>query len=115
MRKLVPALFAAGVLVSSAARAAELRPMEASSIVLGDVSGVAYYTVESDGYRVVTTLASGENATPVRFVATLLPGQKTVVSVPRDQGLSAVSVEISRTGERVIVTKGRSLAEAATE
>ena len=115
MQKLVPALFAAGVLVSSAAQAAELRPMEASSIALGDVSGVAYYTAENDGYRVVTTLAPGESTTPVRFITTLLPGQKAILSVPREPGLSAVSVEISRTGDRVIMTKGRNLADAAAE
>ena len=115
MQKFVPALFAAGVLVSSAAHAAELRPMEASSVVLGDVSGVAYYTAENDGYRVVTTLASGESATPVRFIATLLPGQKTVVSVPREPGVSAVSVEISRSGDRVTVTRGRNLADTTAE
>ena len=115
MQKFVPALFAAGVLVSSAAHAAELRPMQASGIMLGNVSGVAYYTAENDGYRVVTTLASGESATPVRFITTLRPGQKTVLSVPREPGLSPISVEISRTGDRVTVAKGRNLADAAAE
>ena len=63
MQKFVPALFAAGVLVSRAAQAAELRPMEASSIVLGDVSGVAYYTAENDGYRmgIVNLIGSGRD------------------------------------------------------
>ncbi len=115
MQKFVPALFAAGALVSSAAHAAELRPMEASSIALGDVSGVAYYTAENDGYRVATTLASGESATPIRFITSLLPGQKAILSVPREPGLSPISVEISRTGDRVTVTKGRNLANAIAE
>ena len=115
MQKFVPALFAAGVLASSAAHAAELRPMEASSVMLGDMSGVAYYTAENDGYRVVTTLASGESATPVRFITTLLPGQKAILSVPREPGLSPISVEISRSGDRVTVTRGRNLADAAAK
>ena len=33
------------------------------------MSGVAYYTVERDGFRVVTTLAQGETGTPVRMVS----------------------------------------------
>ena len=50
----------------AAAHANGLRPIEAQSINLGDMSGVAYYTVEPDGFRVVTTLAQGEAGTPIR-------------------------------------------------
>ena len=89
--------------------------MQASSIELGGVSGVAYYTNEKDGYRVVATLAADENAMPVRFAATLLPGQKTVLSVPREQGLDPIWVEISRIGSRVVISKGKGLAQAATD
>ncbi len=35
--------------------------------------GTAYYTVEKDSYQVVATVASGDKATPVRFITTLLP------------------------------------------
>jgi hypothetical protein len=35
------------------------------------VSGVAYYTVEPDGFHVVTTLAQDEAGTPIRFVTAL--------------------------------------------
>ena len=43
----------------------------------GDVSGVAYYTIERDGFRVVATLAKkGEDAVPVRVVAMLAPGHE---------------------------------------
>ena len=59
----------------AAAQANGLRPIEGRSINLGDVSGVAYYTVEPDGFRVVTTLAQGEAGTPIRFVSVLAPGQ----------------------------------------
>jgi hypothetical protein len=47
------------------ARAEELKPLQGQVIDLGDVSGVAYYTVERDGFRVVATLAKkGEDACP---------------------------------------------------
>src|ERR1700738_4597527 len=76
-----------------------LRPIEAKSIDLGDVSGVAYYTVERDGFHVVTTLAQGEAGTPIRVVSVLAPGQHVVLSTTsRTSGL-----EISRQGDRVLV------------
>ena len=106
---------AAGLMIAGMAQASELAPMAGKSIELENISGVAYYTVEADGYRVVATVASSEDATPVRFTTTLAAGQKTVISVPRALGLSAVSVEISRVGDRVIVTKGETVADAKTK
>ena len=46
-------LFAAALTLASSggAYAGSLRPIQAQSIQLGDVSGVAYYTVERDGFR----------------------------------------------------------------
>src|ERR1700726_3565383 len=76
-----------------------LRPIEAKSIDLGDVSGVAYYTVERDGFHVVTTLAQGEAGTPIRVVSVLAPGQRVVLSTPAP----ASGIEISREGDRVLV------------
>jgi hypothetical protein len=84
-----------------AARANGLRPIEGQSINLGDVSGVAYYTVEPDGFRVVTTLAQGEAGTPIRFVTVLAPGQRVVVSTP----YQVPSLEISRKGDELLVRK----------
>jgi hypothetical protein len=40
------------------ARAAELRPMQRMSLQLGELHGIAYYTVEEAGYSVVATLAA---------------------------------------------------------
>ncbi|MGY3484294.1 hypothetical protein ACVW1C_002177 [Bradyrhizobium sp. USDA 4011] len=88
-----------------AAQARGLRPIEAQSIHLGDVSGVAYYTVEPDGYRVVTTLAQGEAGTPVRFVSVLAPGQRALLSTPNHAG----ALEISRSGDSVTVRKSGAL------
>jgi len=84
--------------------AESLRPIQAKSIDLGDVSGVAYYTVERDGFHVVTTLAQGEAGTPVRVVSVLAPGQHVVLSTAsRTSGL-----EISRQGDRVLVRNASS-------
>ena len=87
----------------SAAHAGDLKPIQGRSINLGNLSGVAYYTVENDGFHVVTTLAQGEAGTPVRFEATLAPGQRVVLSTPRELGRPADKVEISRHNDRVLV------------
>lgn len=90
------------VLASLAAAHAEgLRPIQAKSIDLGDVSGVAYYTVERDGFHVVTTLAQGEAGTPIRVVSVLAPGQHVVLSTANRAG----GLEISRRGDSVLVRK----------
>jgi hypothetical protein len=96
-------LFAAAFALASlgAAHAEGLRPIEAASIDLGEVSGVAYYTVERDGFHVVTTLAQGEAGTPIRVVSVLEPGQSVVLSTPHQAG----AVEISRQGDSVLVRK----------
>jgi hypothetical protein len=86
-----------------AAHANGLPPIEGRSIDLGDVSGVAYYTVEPDGFRVVTTLAQGEAGTPIRFVSVLAPGQRVVLSTPHQAG----AVEISRNGDNLLVRKAK--------
>jgi hypothetical protein len=83
------------------AHANGLRPIEGQSVNLGDVSGVAYYTVQPDGFRVVTTLAQGEAGTPIRFVSVLAPGQRVVLSTPQQAGV----LEIIRNGDRLVVRK----------
>ena len=96
-------LFAAALTLASlgTVHANGLRPIEAKSIDLGEVSGVAYYTVEPDGFHVVTTLAQGEAGTPVRIVSVLAPGQRLVLSTPQQ----ANALEISRTGDSVFVRR----------
>jgi len=84
------------------ARAAELPPMQGMSLQLGELHGVAYYTVEETGYSVVATLA-GREGTPVRFESTLLPGQKVVVSIPGHRGSQGQTVEFARQGHRMLV------------
>ena len=101
-------LFAAvfGIASLAAARADGLRPMEGKSIDLGEISGVAYYTVERDGFHVVATLAQGQAGAPIRVVSVLAPGQRVVLSTPQQ----ADAIEISRKGDSVLVRK----ANAAT-
>jgi hypothetical protein len=99
-------LAAAFTLVSlGAAHANGLRPIEGRSVDLGDVSGVAYYTVEPDGFRVVTTLAQGEAGTPIRIVSVLAPGQRVVLSTPHQAGV----LEISRNGNNLLVRKANAV------
>jgi hypothetical protein len=88
-----------------AAHADGLRPIDAKSIDLGEVSGVAYYTVERDGFHVVTTLAQGVTGTPVRVVSVLAPGQSVAFSTPHEAG----ALEISRNGDNVVVRKAKSV------
>jgi hypothetical protein len=78
-----------------------LRPIEAKSIDLGDLSGVAYYTLERDGFHVVTTLAQGEAGTSIRVVSVLASGQRVVLSTANP----ASRLEISRQGDSVLVRK----------
>ena len=101
--KLAP--LAAIVLAATAsppARAAELRPMQGMSLQLGELHGIAYYTMEDAGYSVVATLA-GQQGAPVRFESTLLPGQKVVVSIPGHRGSQGQMVEFARQGHRMLV------------
>ena len=97
---------------ASVAHAAELKPFEAKSLRLGDYTGVAYYTVERDGYRVITTLAVGETGTPIRMIATLMQGQRAIVSVPRGVGENSLEVEIARIGNQVVLSGSAVLASS---
>jgi|SRR5215475_1907828 len=101
-----PAVRAAAALIavfaSSAVHAEELRPMQAKSLHLGDVNGIAYYTVHPEGFRLVTTFA-GYDGKPVRFETVLLPGQKGVVSTSGASRVDAQTVAFSRQGDRVLV------------
>jgi len=88
-----------------AAHADGLRPIDAMSIDVGEVSGVAYYTVERDGFHVVTTLAQGMTGTPIRVVCVLAPGQSVAFSTPHQ----ANALELSRNGDSVLVRKVKSV------
>ena len=95
---------ASALTMIAAAQADTLRPIEAQSIHMGELRGVAYYTVEPDGFRVVATVAQGEDGAPTRFEAVLAPGQSLVLSTPLADGASPQSIEISRLNDQVLVT-----------
>jgi hypothetical protein len=89
------------------AHAEGLKPFQGRVIDLGDVSAVAYYTVERDGFRVVATLAKkDENAVPVRVVATLAAGQGLTLSSPHEAGAPADAVEIIRRANTLFIHEG---------
>ena len=103
-RTLIAATFALASL--SAVQAEGLRPIQSQAIDLGDLSGVAYYTVERDGFHVVATLAQqGEGAGPVRVETVLAPGQRVTFSTPRGMGAGPDALEISRWNDQVLVRK----------
>jgi hypothetical protein len=101
--KLAPlAAIVLAAIASLPARAADLSSMQGMSLQLGELHGIAYYTVEDAGYSVVATLAGQEGA-PVRFESTLLPGQKVVVSIPGHRGSQGQTEEFARQSHRMLV------------
>jgi hypothetical protein len=86
------------------AHAEGLKPFQGRVIDLGDVSGVAYYSVERDGFRVVATLAEkAEDAVPVRIVAMLAPDQNLTLSTPHEAGATDDAVEIIRRADTLLI------------
>ena len=103
-RTLIAATFALASL--GAVQAEGLRPVQSQTIDLGDLSGVAYYTVERDGFHVAATLAQpGEDGAPVRVETVLAPGQRVTFSTPRGMGAGPDALEISRWNDQVVVRK----------
>jgi hypothetical protein len=100
---------ALALLPLGAAHAEGLKPFQGKVIDLGDVSGVAYYSVERDGFRVVATLAKkAEDAAPVRAVAVLAPGQSLTLSTPHEAGAPADAVEIIRQADTLLIHEAAS-------
>ena len=100
------ATLAAALALSSLgpAYAEGLKPFQGRVIDLGDVSGVAYYTVELDGFHVVATFAKkAEDAVPVRIVSVLAPGQSLTLSTPHEAGAPDGAVEIARRADTVLI------------
>jgi hypothetical protein len=98
----------AAVFVAGGVHAETLKPIQARSIDLGALAGSAYYTVEPEGYRLVATLMPSGTDTPVRFVATLAPGQSVTLSTARMLGESAVQVRFMRQGDELFVAGAKS-------
>lgn len=102
MRTILGALALIPLALAAPAGAADQAPA-AHRIDLGDVSGIAYYTVADDGLRVVATLGAVDGAMPVRVAATLAPAQRIALSVPGAAGTAPRSIDILRDGDRILV------------
>ncbi|MEQ8824563.1 MAG: hypothetical protein RIC14_09330 [Filomicrobium sp.] len=100
--KSVLATFVAAAGLATSVQAGELAAYKGELIDLGKVNGVAYYTVEKGGYRVVATL-SDRDSNAVRFEAVLASGQSVVLSSPARVGKAPARIEISRKDDRVEV------------
>ncbi len=88
---------------TGASIAADVVQGSGHSLRLGAYDGVLFYTVEESEFRVVATLASGPDGPPVRFISTLGPGQRMVISVPRAVGQAPVEFHIVRNGDVLLV------------
>lgn len=104
---LLTACFASGV------QAEELLPIQGRSIAMGSVNGIAYYTNDATGSRVVATFGGDEGSAPVRVVTTLATGQSMTLSGPAGVGEPAIEVTFSRRGDRVFVDDSSALLETA--
>jgi len=93
----------AAVAVAGTLHAGPLEPIAAHNVDLGALAGVAYYTVEPNGFRLVATLLARGTDTPFRFVATLAPGQRVTLSVARNIGEPTAEVHFIRRGEELLV------------
>ena len=113
MKKLQYIAAAAASLLSLATVQAEgLKPIQAQRIDLGEVNGIAYYTVEHDGFHVIATL---EHAMPalegdtsevqLRVQAVLASGQSLVLSTPGWTNAPPVSLTIKRHGDELVVLR----------
>ncbi len=110
MRTLFSALALGPLALVAAASAFAADPVPAAHrIDLGDVHGVAYYTVVPDGLKVVATLGASSDTAPVRVAATLAPAQRIGLSVPGVAGTAPRSVDIIRDGDRILVVAAEEL------
>jgi len=100
MKRVVASLTAALLVSATPALSAEVNPAHGQTIDLGGLKGVAYYTVQPEGYHVVATLA-GEDSQSVRFEANLSDGQSLVVTSSANG--TPTKVQLSRKADRVLV------------
>ncbi|MFD1333658.1 hypothetical protein ACFQ4O_16770 [Methylopila musalis] len=88
---------------AASAGAVELNAGSASRIEVGDRKGVAYYTVEPAGYRVVAGLARRAGVPPLRIETTLAGDQRVLALSPQGVGEPLAALEIVRQGDKVFV------------
>ena len=103
MTNITRALAAVFAVVASSAtvQAEPLSPAHGRSIDLGGFRGVAYYTVEDGGYRVVVTVMEADGK-PVRLETVLGPRQSMLLTSPQGVG-AAAKIEITRRDDQLHV------------
>jgi hypothetical protein len=98
-------LLAALCLAAAPVHAGELVSLQAESVDIGSFHGIIYYTSEHDGFRVVATIADGDEGLPVRFEAILTETQKLSISVPGKLNEQSRVLEISRAGDKLVIAR----------
>jgi hypothetical protein len=106
-RQLSIGLVAGLALASGEAGAQTLHARQGATVALGPMSASVYYEDAGGAYRVVATLADGPEGIPVRFIATLQPGQEVTISVPGLAGRSATELHLTRTPDGLDVAYPR--------
>lgn len=103
MRMLSLILVAGLAGTAATAQAFELKPVQATSIALGDVVGVAYFDTVGSKFRLVATV-SNQDGTPIQVTAMLDQNEAVTISVPGPVGFPAQEVGFVRKGEVVEVS-----------
>jgi hypothetical protein len=95
-------------LTSGIVHADEPKPIQAQRLDLGGVAGIAYYTIEPDGFHVVATLAQhGKDGVPLRVQSVLNAGQRLEFSTPGVIGVEPATITLERQGEKLVVRSNR--------
>jgi hypothetical protein len=61
--------------------------------------------VQPDGYKVVATIAEGEDGLPLRFEVTITDNQKPLISVPEKVAEQSEVLEISTVGDKLLIAQ----------
>lgn len=108
LKQLALSLFITGAALTAftgEANAAQMKPLAAHLTDLGDASALTYYTVERQDYRVETVIQiKGHEDQPLRFTASLRPGQSSIISVPGSVAGRSVNLWIARVGDRLLIS-----------
>lgn len=99
MSKILCATFA--LILPVSASASDLSPLQAGTFTLRDHTASVYYTVQSESFEVVATIApAGGDGAPARFVAQLMPGQIATVAVGAfDTSVPLAVLQLTRRGD----------------